>query len=344
MKFEWPSIVYCYGFSLRKQALLRQFLPNITVRRLVSGQRPVKHACVLVWGAGEAGSDWPADTVIVRVEDGFLRSVGLGADLVRPISWVFDTRGIYFDASKASDLEWLLENAELSHDQIRRSEQLIRKVVDSRLTKYNVGSRTWIRPSNVDRVILVPGQVETDASIRLGAPGVSTNLGLVQAVRSANPDAYVLYKPHPDVMVGLRSAGRGESVSSEYCDEIVIDVSMAELVEAVDEVHVMTSLAGFEALLRERKVVCYGMPFYAGWGLTEDMTSCPRRTNKRSLAELAACALILYPTYISRSAAAIIEPEQALDELIAWRGSQLQSSAWWRELLRYFARIFLRRP
>jgi capsular polysaccharide export protein len=67
----------------------------------------------------------------------------------------------------------------------------------------------------------------------------------------------------------------------------------------VDEVHVNTSLAGFEALLRGKQVTTYGVPFYAGWGLTRDLGPVPaRRTARRSLDELVAAALLLYPRYL----------------------------------------------
>ena len=63
----------------------------------------------------------------------------------------------------------------------------------------------------------------------------------------------------------------------------------------------MTSLVGFDALLRGKKVVIYGQPFYAGWGLTQDVFASGeaflRRGRKLSLDELVAGALIYYPIY-----------------------------------------------
>jgi len=53
----------------------------------------------------------------------------------------------------------------------------------------------------------------------------------------------------------------------------------------------MTSLSGFEALLRDKKVVTYGSPFYAGWGLTEDHAVTERRCRRRTLEELIYLAL-----------------------------------------------------
>ena len=63
----------------------------------------------------------------------------------------------------------------------------------------------------------------------------------------------------------------------------------------------MTSLTGFDALLRGKKVVTYGLPFYAGWGLTQDMikgaAALDRRTRQLTLDELVAAVLLLYPLY-----------------------------------------------
>jgi capsular polysaccharide export protein len=38
------------------------------------------------------------------------------------------------------------------------------------------------------------------------------------------------------------------------------------LINQVNEVWTMTSLLGFEALIRGKSVTCLGLPFYCGWG------------------------------------------------------------------------------
>ena len=110
--------------------------------------------------------------------------------------------------------------------------------------------------------------MESDASIQRGAAGIKANLGLLKEVRGEDPDAYIVYKPHPDVVAGLRASGSGETNARVCCDEVVGDVAMGALLAQVDEVHTLTSLTGFEALMRGKKVVAYGMLFYASWGLT----------------------------------------------------------------------------
>jgi capsular polysaccharide export protein len=298
-------------------------------------------AVVAVWGRQEVPDASARGLRVVRVEDGFLRSVGLGADLVRPLSWVLDWRGMYFDSTQPSDLEELLSDTTFSIELQRRAASLREDVVAAGLTKYNVGTKVWHRPAATARVILVPGQVESDASIAYGAPGIKTNLGLLKAVRAANPDAYVLYKPHPDVVAGMRAKGRDEDAAARWCDELVINVPMGDLLREVDEVHCLTSLAGFEALLRGKKVACYGQPFYSGWGLTEDKVPLVRRTRRLSLDELVAGTIILYPLYMSHTRDVLISPEEALHELIDWREREGGGVAWWRNMFRVVLRCLV---
>lgn len=338
-----PADVFAYGFSFRKRSLVRRFVGNANVRFIRHGKCARPGSTVLLWGSTPPPIGLAPDIRIVRLEDGFLRSVGLGADLTTPLSWVIDQRGMYYDATRPSDLENLLQSIDFSPELLERAKRLQDRIVENGLTKYNVGSGSWSRPLH-GRVILVPGQVETDASIRFGAPGIRTNMGLLQAVRDANPSAYVVYKPHPDVVAGLRSKGLGENGARRWCDEVVADVSMSEMLPAVDEVHVLTSLSGFEALLRNKQVTCYGQPFYAGWGLTNDIEPILRRSRRLSLSMLVAGALILYPTYVSIATGRTIAPEQALDELLAWRAASSAELPPLRKAYRSVSRRLLRRP
>lgn len=333
-----PTQVFAYNFSRRKRAFLRRFIGEVKIRFVNRVQQVPPGATLLVWGSSPVPAGLEQDVRQLRVEDGFLRSVGLGADLVRPISWVLDSRGIYYDATRPSDLEHLLLTEECTPELLQRASRLCNRIVEDGLTKYNVGAEGWERPANLARVILVPGQVETDASIRFGTPGIRTNMGLLRAVREANPEAYVVYKPHPDVVAGLRAKGQREDEALCWCDEVITDVAMGDLLLLVDEVHVLTSLTGFEALLRGKTVVCYGQPFYAGWGLTRDIMPLDRRDRSRSLDELIAGVLILYPRYLSRTTGQLTTPEQALDELLAWRNQSGYGVPLWRKAFRVVLR------
>jgi capsular polysaccharide export protein len=325
--------VFAHGFSWRKRRLVREFTGRDDVRFVCSGQQVASGAQLLLWGSAEAPADAPADARIFRLEDGFLRSVGLGADLVRPLSWVIDGVGIYYDATRPSALEHLLQHGSFEPGELARAAQLRVRIVQSGLTKYNLAGADWRRPAD-RQVVLVAGQVETDASIARGAPDIRSNLDLVQAVRRARPGAWLVYKPHPDVVAGLRRRGHGEAEAHLHCDEVLRHGSMHALLQQVDEVHVLTSLTGFEALLRGTRVVCWGQPFYAGWGLTEDRVPHSRRTRRLTLDELVAGALLRYPVYVSRETRKHCTPEQSLDELLRWRGQRPSHDAWWRSWVR----------
>ncbi len=335
MRARFPKTVYAIGFPYYKRPIVREFFQGSAVQFSRRSEEAPENATLAVWGQGDPDEKRPA----IRVEDAFLRSVGLGADLIRPLSLVMDRRGMYYDATAPSELEELLQTTEFSANLLDRARRLGARIVEHGLTKYNVGARGWRRPEGVGDVILVPGQVESDASIRYGAPGIRSNIALLQAVRAAHPTAYLVYKPHPDVLAGLRAKGEGEDEAARWCDEVVTDVAMGEVLSSVDEVHTLTSLAGFEALLRGRRVACYGQPFYAGWGLTNDTVTIARRARRLTLDELVAGALILYPTYVSRTTGRFTTPEHALDELLEWRRRQQTGLPLWRKLLRFALRL-----
>jgi capsular polysaccharide export protein len=131
-----------------------------------------------------------------------------------------------------------------------------------------------------------------------------------------------VYKPHPDVLAGLRRQGDGERDALAFADEVLArPVSLGQLLGQIDEVHTMTSLLGFEALIRGAKVVCHGLPFYAGWGLTEDRILCPRRTRRLTVAELVHGSLISYPRYFNYERNCFVEPEHAVEQLAALANS-----------------------
>lgn len=314
-----PPRVHAWRFSRWKQPLVRRFLPCSEVVFVDRARSVPAGATLALWGRTPVPDGVPADVSVLRLEDGFLRSVGLGADLVQPLSWVVDRRGVYFDATAPSDLEALLQAGAFDAALLARAAALRRRIVEAGISKYNVSGRGWRRPVTDRPVVLVVGQVEDDASLAWGGVDVRTNGGLLAAVRALRPEALIVYKPHPDVVAGLRRRGDGEAEAARACDEVVTDVALPALLGAVDELHTLTSLSGFEALLRGVPVCCHGLPFYAGWGLTRDRHAAPRRGRRLTLDELVCAALMVHPRYASRVDGRPLSPEQALDELLAWR-------------------------
>lgn len=256
-------------------------------------------------------------TPLVRIEDGFIRSVGLGSNLVPPSSIVVDRQGIYFDPSQPSDLEAILATTQFTPPLLARARALGDAIVAAGISKYASGEAGQVPPtSGARRIVLVPAQVEDDMSVLAGGAGFCSNLELLRRARALEKDAEIWFRPHPDVDAGHRKGAVSDAVVLQYADRIVREASMAQLLESVDAVHVLTSLAGFESLLRGREVVCHGTPFYAGWGLTSDLGQVPDRRQRRlTVDELVAGVLILYPRYLDPVSGLPCPPEVLVKRL-----------------------------
>lgn len=258
-----------------------------------------------------------------QIEDGFIRSVGLGAACHPPFSIVLDGAGAHYDPSHPNDLEALLVTAEFQPELIARAEALIALIVRSGISKYEIGDGMVALPPRTRRRILVTGQVEDDLSVRLGGGDIRSNLELLRRVRLAEPDAEIWFKPHPDVDAGHRKGAVPDGEALRNADQVVRGVPMASLFAAIDGIHVLTSLAGFEALLRGVDTTTHGVPFYAGWGLTHDLGPVPARRQRRlSLAELAAAVLLLYPKYLDPVTGLPCTPEVLIRRLSEQRRPQ----------------------
>lgn len=280
---------------------------------------------VLVWAGREMDALKEACAAqgrpLYRVEDGFLRSRGLGADLVPPLSQVRDGRGIHYDPSRPSDLDHLITRAAaLPAPQLRRAERLIDRLTALGLSKYNPGGSTPLPdvPEGAE-VVLVPGQVEDDASILKGAGRVRDNATLLRTARDLHPEAFLIYKPHPDVVAGLRDGAIDPDLVGRFAGA-VSDADPARLLSITTRVVTITSGLGFEALIRGIPVTTLGAPFYAGWGLTRDLGDVPpHRSARPSLAALVHAALIAYPRYTDPVTGLPCPVEVAVDRLVAGR-------------------------
>ncbi|MFL1455769.1 hypothetical protein ACJO5Y_15145 [Marinobacter sp. GN3S48] len=318
--------MYAIGFRRYWRKYVKQFFQGSDLIFVSQASQVGPGHVALIWGQRPTPG-LPENAILLRIEDGFLRSVGLGSQFAQPLSWVVDQRGLYFDATGPSDLEDMLCAREYTQQECRRAQDLLDQINKARISKYNTAGKAWNRPADKQHVILVVGQVESDASIAYGATTVQTNLALVEAVRAEHPEAWLVYKPHPDVVAGARAEGQGEHRIHHICDEVVSNAALTDLLDGCDEVHVNTSLTGFEALIRHKPVTCHGQPFYAGWGLTIDKSDSVRRQRTLTLQELVAAALIDYPLYISRKTGTYTTPENTLEELQEWR----EQSATWPE-------------
>ena len=295
------------------------------------------NARLAVWAAkctdGDVAKARKAGVSLLRVEDGFIRSIGLGSDYETPYSLVTDSEGIYYDPAGSSDLEAILNrlagNPAAFAWELARARYLRHFIVSRGITKYNLP----VKPVRLTapagkKVVLVIGQTDVDASVVRGRGVVQTNMELLQTVRQKRPEAFIVYLEHPDVADGNRP-GRVDSTVLKTCaDQVLTGIAAVALLGSVDEVHVLTSLTGFEALLRGIPVVTYGRPFYAGWGLTDDALTFERRQKGLSIEGLVAGTLILYPTYWDWLSGQFCRPEDVCERILA--GEQPAVPLWVR--------------
>ncbi|MDO5658097.1 MAG: capsular polysaccharide biosynthesis protein [Paracoccus sp. (in: a-proteobacteria)] len=306
-----------YGMRLWKRASIARGFGNGARVRFTD--KPSAQV-TLAWAGRAAGLAAPA---LRRVEDGLIRSRGLGAALVPPLSLVADDLGIYYDPSRESRLERLIAAGPPPGGEARAM-ALINALKAARISKYNLSAgATEIPPRDGRPRILVPGQVSDDASIRLGATGVERdNAALLRRVRHENPGAFVIYKPHPDVEAGLRP-GAVPHDTLALADLVAARADPLALIEQVDELWTLTSTMGFEAMLRGVPVTTLGAPFYAGWGLTRDLGPQPaRRVARPGLAALAHAVLIAYPRYFEPARGRPCPPEAAVEILASGAAHQ----------------------
>ncbi|MBP1888117.1 capsular polysaccharide biosynthesis protein [Sinorhizobium mexicanum] len=354
---EWKKAFLRRYFPQRHFHFLPKDLSERDFERLwkprIQGERAAE---LFVWG-----TELPtALAALARVqnipvwflEDGLLRSARPSASRTPPLSLALDRRTPYFDCRKPSDLEALLDayNFEADRPLMERARAGIDLLLRSGISKYN-DERTQtaeeVYGEKTRKRVLVVGQVEDDASILYGCLGRTSNNDLVRLAAAEQPDAQILYRPHPDVLSRVRALKSNPADVAHLCEIVTDRLPLAEALRTVDHVYTITSLAGFEALMRCIKVTTAGCPFYSGWGLTDDRQPNPRRGRKLSLEALFAGAYLLYPRYFDPETGGqttfeetvatirrqIEEPEALSPQRPAWRAWGPYGILGWRHLL-----------
>lgn len=342
------SVAFLFGVSPWKYSYIKTFLSEYNVRFIedkenyhviINEVEKYQNRVFIAWGY----KDRPRiiryaqrrKIPYYRIEDGFIRSVQLGAAKSTPISLCMDSKGLYYDATQPSDLEDLLNNYDFNADKVLmdRAANCIQMLKKLNISKYNN-----VESKNIELVygkkdrkrILVIGQVEDDESIIRGCRKPMTNNDLVWQAKMENPDAEIIYKPHPDVLFGMREMQSNPNDVKHIAKVISEPLSLSDALQTIDQVYTITSLSGFEALLRGIPVTTIGAPFYSGWGLTDDRQKVERRTRTLTIAEVFAAAYILYPRYMHPITREFITIEEAINTIKYMK--DIDSKAYSREI------------
>lgn len=320
-------VTYAANFSAWKQPLLARMFPDRTFLHLPVDAPPgfvtrldrlVPAGDIVAWGMTvdtEVDACAAARGIAIEhVEDGFVRSVGLGASQVPPLSLCLDRAGIYYNARQPSRLDAILAHHDFDADpdlmaQARACLDLIRAQA---ISKYNLPDDVASAPGRAPaatrlaerqgdrRTIVCFGQVEDDQSIVYGCDRPLNNNDLIRQAAADHPGARIIYKIHPDYLGGKRRPLSDLAEVAHLCEIVGDEVPLRQLFSSVERVYTITSLAGFEALMRGIPVTTLGMPFYAGWGLTDDRQPAPPWRGRRlTVEQVFAGAYLLYPVYLA---------------------------------------------
>ena len=294
-----PSYVGIYSRGVRRIPFLEAFLgANILY---LPGINPSILIAVAGWGRRPSSKKSRAyaqrqGLPHLALEDGFLRSYGMGEQFP-PLALVVDGSGIYYDSTSPSDLENLLNAHEdllaTINTDVARAKQ---RILECKFSKYNHApllQEGTLYPKDRERILIVD-QTFGDMSVALGGASGDTFAAMLAAARAENLQATIYVKTHPDVSSG-RKRGYLTRVSEDRRTVVLREaVNPLSLIEHMDRVYVVSSTLGFEALLAGKQVTCFGLPWYAGWGVTDDRLCCPRRTRRRTVNELLAAAYFHY--------------------------------------------------
>jgi hypothetical protein len=244
----------------------------------------------------QIGRELGRPTVIV--EDGFIRSIGIGLSGEAGLSIIMDDTTAYYDAMSApSRLERQINsNIEITDAQRTNALALIDKIVSLKVSKYNHAPQVILADcfpqlKNRQHRILLIDQRYHDQSVESGLANDQSFDQMVLDALHDYPESQILIKKHPDSIFGAKKSylnfDRLQKLNAMHrIIPIMFDINPYSLFAQVDDIFVATSGMGFEALMAGHQVHCYGVPFYAGWGLTQDKQTLTRRHRSRRLEDI----------------------------------------------------------
>jgi len=203
----------------------------------------------------------------LALEDGFIRSKGLGFE-EPPLSLIVDPVGIYYDATKPSWLENLLNSEGWQTAKLLKDAKRLRElIIQYEISKYNNHKpvpEELFKPYKGKEKVLVIDQTKGDMSVVLGLADEKTFKDMLKSALEENPDAVIFVKTHPDVIKGKKKGYLTKIPKEERIVLISENYSPVGLLKHVDKVYTVSSQMGFEALLLDKEVHCFGAFTRAG--------------------------------------------------------------------------------
>lgn len=234
------------------------------------------------------------------------------------ISFIVDSQGYFNDGNIATDLETLLNTKLVDEKQQLRSKNIINEIVSKKISKFNNYNNDYnIYRENDKKNILV---VQSDWEIYKKHYEINYNFeDMLNEAICNNPNANIVIKFSHKCCE--RQLNRYKSILASLANNLSIkyvedNINPFDLINQMDEVYVNNDMIGLEALMCGKPVYVYGIPFYAGWGLTIDKILFPRRKRQLSLEELFYISHIVYCIYVNPETKSVCEIEEAIDYLL----------------------------
>src|SRR5690606_7908743 len=155
-----------------------------------------------------------------------------------------------------------------------RATHAILAILNHKITKYNQKFQTLDSEkfNQKTKHILVVDQTFGDQSIKYAGATKETFKAMLAQACLDHPEATIWVKTHPDVLAGkAQSHFQPQDLASVNIQILTEAYNPIKLLGYMSEVYVVSSQLGFEALLCGKIVDCFGVPWYAGLGLTNDM-------------------------------------------------------------------------
>ncbi len=264
----WKDVVGSWIFEKDFVQIQRHFNKvyfNLCLRPFITIYKPT----IYIWGykAPQFFIDYIREhnLDVFFVEDGFIRSAPDMTSDDPPLSIVMDSQAPYFDTTRPNDLTDLIANFDFEQDGYDEdlAQELLDYYTSHRVSKYNHQDYVDINPiygvKNKYR-ILVLGQVAHDDSLKYGGGEGISLIDLTQRAISDHPNAQIIVKPHP---MSLEDKDIVNQLNKLDCLVLDMPLHLVDALETVDHVYTITSLGGFEALLRGKEVTVLGTPFYS---------------------------------------------------------------------------------
>lgn len=258
---------------------------------------------------------------VALLEDGFIRSVERNA---QTLSLLVDDLGVYYDAGAPSRMEKTIATG-ADDTQADRARALAGAWRTGGVSKYN-HAPDYDGPLP-EHYVLVTDQTFGDLAVVHGLASEASFAAMLAAAIAENPDALILVKIHPDVLSGKKRGYFPAHALTHHRVRIISnDCHPCRLLRHAAAVYVVTSLMGFEALLLGRPVRCFGMPFYAGWGITQDELPAPARRRAARIEDVTHAALVALPRYVDPRDGTPWQAEQAIAHVAERRRALFEPS------------------